>query len=444
MFNKTFDLPNSLSPIVQMNKPNEQIEIWKGDYLLRIDEHIITINGTIVFSWFPTPGAVFSGVTASENYHLIIKSVINYKSCSLILNGGNVGECNIYNLNFGSCSSTYVRGKTTKCLIGNESLSIDKIVFSVVNFRNFIPKNASLSEDGSIRRCRISLDDMWCHIVLEQLPDHQNRCKSLQQQGGYLITLTGEIKMKVVFDSYSEWENYRLCLATFLSFLNGKKTTPYFIVGINEGEIIFRDFTAYDIESETYEVGSWLPEILDSNDINKIWRKFLDLWTNGQKDFLKSVIHWYLESNRSGHNLKVGIVSAQIGLEFFYGWYSNYCKKSVVSDGMKMSSKLEELFDYYQINKKIPNGLCDLRSWGKNSGQKSDLAIAFPKIRNTIVHSGQKSQILSNEAIYDAFNFGVWLTEVLLLSVLEYEGFYNNRCESGSSNHEREQVFSWK
>jgi len=55
------DIPERVQSLIEMNEANTPIQIYKGDYELRIAESIIPTNGIIDYHWLPNLGVQFKG-----------------------------------------------------------------------------------------------------------------------------------------------------------------------------------------------------------------------------------------------------------------------------------------------------------------------------------------------------------------------------------------------
>ncbi len=310
------NIPEMIQSSIIMDEPNQTIPVYSGIFNLDREGKTMIIDGSLSFEWFPTKQIRFKGNILESEFQLdeIVKLEHPYE---VIIDGLSVGECHFSGITLGENSE--VHGVfNNNAIIGDKSIPVSKIVFSIPNLREFFGDAVKISENG-ISKARLSFVTEKYTINIDNKKEHKDLNEKLRLKGGYLIIHTGEIIKKDGAIHYDDLYYLKYCLASFMSFLNGRKTGIFFAQGIHEGEIIWTDFTPMQVDIFK-PVRSW-PCKLSVDGLNKSWNKFFEVWTvQNENDFLNSAIHWYLEANVDSI-IDNSIVLTQIGLELIYNWF---------------------------------------------------------------------------------------------------------------------------
>jgi len=75
------DYPEIIVSSFEMRDANESIPIYEGEFELEQENTKIKVTGVILFDWFPSSGARFSGTiknSVSDEMKLIQKAVFKY------------------------------------------------------------------------------------------------------------------------------------------------------------------------------------------------------------------------------------------------------------------------------------------------------------------------------------------------------------------------------
>lgn len=326
-------LPEILPCTVEMANANSIIPIFDGDYLIKNDSHEISLTGSIFFKWFPVMGAHFWGKT-----DLLFEEIISIEkltSCEIIVQGSSLGYIFITNTDSkykGQKNETIIQGTLLPPTIkGDKTIPVEKIIFSVPNLREFLGDSVKKSSKEQIKpfKNRILLETDKYQITLDKCHDFKERSESLTKNGGYNILYGGEIISKKGSITHDNSKDIILCLNTFLTFLNGRQTSALFIQGIFANELIWQDYTCYNVDIYK-SVNSW-PQNFSFTDFNGIWNNFISLWQDpDDKAFLKSLVHWYTESNSLTGSIEGSIIMSQTALELIYNWWIVENKKIIV------------------------------------------------------------------------------------------------------------------
>lgn len=427
------DVDDILESPVQMNTANETISVYSGLFVMKYEKIEIIIQGNIQYKWNPSIGVVFEGVT-TEFSDLIIKTINDIEYFEIVVNGENYGVAIISNFNINNQIS--IKGVFRHTVItGEKNIPISKIKFCVPNFREYIgisvKKNTKTNR--STLKNRLILENDKFKITIDKRFEYKKLYSSLTENGGYIITHSGELISKkgaLTFENSKEILN---CLNLFLSFLNGKRTSAILIHGIFDNEKIWCDYSNYYVDR--YDN---LPSWINSHSIeyiNELWQIFSGKWKDkNDKDVLITAIHWYLECNKSSGFVEGSLIMAQTALELLYNWYIIENKKLMIgkdSENINAANKIRLLLSQLNLNYSIPKKLTYLDKFLK-AEKLVDAPEAVVQIRNAIVHSQEEKRAklnkIENMAKYEALQICIWYIEVALLKILDYKGDYTNRC----------------
>lgn len=427
------DVDDILESPVQMNTANETISVYSGLFVMKYEKIEIIIQGNIQYKWNPSIGVVFEGVT-TEFSDLIIKTINDIEYFEIVVNGENYGVAIISNFNINNQIS--IKGVFRHTVItGEKNIPISKIKFCVPNFREYIgisvKKNTKTNR--STLKNRLILENDKFKITIDKRFEYKKLYSSLTENGGYIITHSGELISKkgaLTFENSKEILN---CLNLFLSFLNGKRTSAILIHGIFDNEKIWCDYSNYYVDR--YDN---LPSWINSHSIeyiNELWQIFSGKWKDkNDKDVLITAIHWYLECNKSSGFVEGSLIMAQTALELLYNWYIIENKKLMIgkdSENINAANKIRLLLSQLNLNYSIPKKLTYLDKFLK-AEKLVDAPEAVVQIRNAIVHSQEEKRAklnkIENMAKYEALQICIWYIEVALFKILDYKGDYTNRC----------------
>ncbi len=446
------DVPYAIDNSIVMEEANSVIAIYDGIYSLRNDDEEIEMYGKITYEWLANSGTYFYGSPDinNENLQQKFENNINY---SVFINGLEFGQGFIINFRYRDDDEIIIKGVISQyAILGDKSIPVKKVKFSIPNLRMFIGQPVKRTIEGftSLSMDRLVFDDDMYTIIIDKEVDYKNRIKKLDEKGGFLILYTGELVTKNQHVTYSDSKDLFQCLNTFLTFMNGKRTSAIFIQGIHEEEIIWTDYADYYIDAHK-NVASWSKEVI-TYDLNALWKKFRLLWgKEDDKNFLTSLIHWYIEANGQMGFSEGSIILAQTALELIYNWWIVEQKKMILgkdSENISASNKIRILISQLNIPSEIPLSFSALTKFNETTDNVIDAPETIVYIRNAIVHSQQEKRkklgTIDFQARYEALQVCIWYIELALLCILDYEGEYINRCSKGMYANEREQKVPWK
>lgn len=435
----------------EMNQANSPIEIYEGEYTLIKGDNNYIISGKIKFVWFPTPQLIFEGEfqTSSLNF----KGIRNHYSINF--EGKSITNCKITSgtLNRDEFFTT-CRGVATNPVIGDKSIAISNARFSLINLRD-IRTTLLVQEEfekGSYNISeRIELVDSKFKISIDRRFKYSERKKLLEENGGYLILYNGLVEpLKTSPLVHNDLIKLSTKLSYFLSFLDGRRCSPIFIKGEHNDEIIWEDYTYYENDSHKAAF-SWVPE-RNKISLNNLWIQFSKIWEDKDgRDFLTNVIQWYVEANSNKVIIEGSIIMVQTSLELLYNWLVVEQRKLIVgkdSENISASNKIRLLLSQIKLENEVPRKLSHINSLVLSKDFINDGPDAIVYTRNAIIHSNyEKRQYLTNitkEHKKEVLDLGLYYIELSILSILNHDKQFINRCADLANGEEHEQLVPWK
>lgn len=446
------EIPEILENRIKMTDTNESIDIYKGDYSLKSDKIAFVLNGEISFHWFPNLGARFSGrVVSGENLFDLFSAsnpVFQIIVDELVIGSGAVTDFSIKSSN----NETFIKGRLTEqVIIGDKSVAVEKIVFSIPNLLNSHGLPVKITSNGfSISLNRLCLETDSFDIWLDKRMDYDKQERSVREEGGYVIQYNGQLINRKGSLKFEDCKEIFSCLNFFLSFLNGRRTSAMFLQGIYLNEVLWTDYSSYYVDQYRW-VNSWQQRNSIAG-LNRIWKNFNLMWQDKEdRNFLKSVISWYLEVNGKSEHLQGSIIMAQTALELLYNWWIVENKKLIIgrdSENISASNKIRLILSQLGLDHSVPVALTKLQQFIDSNKDIIDGPDAVVQIRNAIVHSQEDKRkklsgidtITKNEAL----KLCIWYIELALLCILKYDDTYFNRCSNEIYVYECEESVPWK
>lgn len=443
--------PEIIESSIIMDNVNSSITIFEGHYTLKNDDQEMQIEGSVTFKWLPNNGVIFSGKPSLSDRELVME-ISQDKMYDIICEGFSIGEGFINNSVIGNSEEgNYVSGVLkNQAVTGDKSVPVSKVRFTIPNLRDFhgSPVKKISGENIKSIRGRIELEDDNYHITIDKCLNYTDRKKLLESNGGYIIQYNGELISKKGVINFNNLDDILHCLNTFLTFLNGSRTSAFFIQGIHDEEVIWCDYSNYYVD--TYKSVQTWPQRLSVDGLNELWKAFRKIWKE-DKRFLTSSIHWYIEANKQSGFSEGSIIMAQTALELLYNWWIIERKKLILgkdSENIVAANKIRLLISQLGINTLIPKALVDLQDFkDTNKDTIADAVDTIVQIRNAIVHSQEekrkKLDSIPHMAICQALQLSIWYIELSLLCILDFNGKYFNRCSSGKFKSESEDLVPW-
>lgn len=446
------DFPEIIEGNITMEKANSKVNIYSGIFILKDDENELKINGEIYFSWFPSSGAYFNGVPAEKGIDTfeILNGINSFNVIinDLVFGNGFITNSTIQNFN----GESKIKGvMSQEAVFGDKSISVESIKFSLPNFRSFLGTTVKkITETNSYTgRNRIKLENDKYLIYIDKEQKYSALKDELKESGGYIILYNGLLKSKKGAISFEESKDIFHCLNTFLTFLNGRRVSALFTTGVFENETIWTNYTDYHVDIYK-DCTSW-PQDHSIMGLENIWVNFSQLWSDKEdRNFLTSVIHWYVEANNNSGFSEGAIIMAQTALELLYNWWIIENKKMIIgkdSENINASNKIRLLLSQLKIEHSVPNGLENLQNFVDSEIQIVDACDAVVQIRNAIVHSQEekrkKLSSINFRVKYEALQICIWYIEMALLGILNYDNMYYNRTSKEFVKSKAMELVPW-
>jgi hypothetical protein len=437
--------PTSVTNYIEMSEANKPLLIYEGIFTIKDENKELKIDGNITFDWVPDSGVHFVGnpVDNKSNLFDIFDSKVYLK---IFIDNLEFGEGFITHI------GSHIKGVISSYAVyGDKSISVDQVLFSVPNLREFMGNGikSKIDSRSTLWRGRIKLENEKYIINIDKEKDYKNLKNQLVAKGGYILMYRGELKSKKGSISFEETKNLFHCLDTFLTFLNGRRTSAIAINGIFEKESKWCDYTNYYVD-QYKNVESWTQSHSIAG-IDGLWKNFSKIWEKEEdRDFLTSAIHWYVEANNNSGFAEGSIIMAQTALELIYNWWIIERKEMILgkdAESINAANKIRLLISQLDIGYKIPKAFNKLEEFQKGETQILDGPDAVVQIRNAIVHSQQekrkKLSSIHSRAKYEALQLCIWYIELSLLKILGYNQKYYNRTSNEMVRVKSEEDLPW-
>lgn len=430
-------LPVALPDKVEMSEANAPIVIYEGEYILKGPAQDIKLTGRIFYNWLPSRGLRYSGVAKEQR---ILGPDLFNKTFHVIIQGMELGSVLLTKLSMKTTQPSIIEGFiNSPVFTGDKNISVEKVNFSVPNFQGFIGQcvRRKTFSGSSICRDRLVFEDDNYQIILEKHQDFTAREENLKKSGGYHILYNGELSSKKGKITHLELKDLIRCFSSFLSFINGRRTSVHFVHGIKSEKIIWTDYSNYYFVHPYKHVSTWaLKHPIET--IEMLWKNFRTVWTGDpeDQDALHLAVLWFTEANVTDGIMESSIISAQNALELLYNrWIIEKDIKSTRKRSRNAAVKIRNLILETNTSFEIPYYLNKLKIFQENLKNAQDAPDAIVFIRNAIIHSDEYKRKKMNEldsdystVLYQALQVYLWYIELSLLHILGYKGKYFNRC----------------
>lgn len=434
------DVPESIAPTVPMKEPNIDLPVYEGMLNLKAGDLDLEVMGKITFSWNPRPQAVLSARIPYEKKNWGIERYEVY------IDGVLFGNCLIISktlTNFADELPIYAIF-TGPCVLGDRSIGVSEVRFSVPNMDKIRGSNTyTLTDNNGLSQNanRLEFSAGVYKITIDWRQDYEEMRDNLSWKGGYMVLYGGRIARSDGKPlTLEEVRNDLYSVGRFLSFLNGKRTTPIFLHGVHEGEVLWRDYTEFNVQRET-PARSWSPKMFNPQ-IGQLLTNFFEYNKDKDDDYALDVaIHWYTEANTGAGYLEGSTIMAQSALELLYNWIlieKMQLIKGKDAENISAANKIRLLLSQMKIDYMAPASFVFLNGFIEDTPEIADAPEATVYVRNAIVHAQlekrKKLQSIPLPARQQALELTLWYIEMALLFVLGYNAGYVDRRNAQIGN----------
>jgi len=429
---KLTDFPKILIPVYKMDIPNEIIILQEGDYIIKWKDRTFISKGFLFFQWIPRLSVRFKGKLGDD---------FSYSWWSLLEDDIGI-EISLPQYNFYSKGIIYklrefedfniVCQLPPEIILGDTSKVTDMVRFEISNLKGIYGSPVRTEKSG--HRSRLTFTNSESEIIIDKSPDFIKLKPKLVEVGGYHLLYTGQLKLhnnKKL--TYQKSQDILDSFSYYLLFINGRRCFPLFPTGYNNDQ---KEWALYSPAfNDPYKgVISWASDE-PNNGIEIMWNNFSEIWENiDDRDSLKTILHWYTESNSNSAFIEGSIVLLQNALELLFHWVIVEKFKYVnqnEAESLSATSKINFLLSHFSIRNEIPSDFDALIKYAKQNNIVNGPE-SFTRIRNHIVHPSSKKRKALKEietnAKIEALHLGIWYVEMILLKLFEFKGNYINRC----------------
>ena len=428
---KMSEFPDIIEHYNTVIKPNVPINVHLGKLTLesKTDKKVITIRGKITFYWTPIYGCRIEGTINKHDYNKFIFNPLD--SYDVKVNNNSIGFAFIQTTinNFESTRIKLIAVFEHRVLLGKIEQKVDKITFAIPNLISIsgeiVKKIISTKIYNS--NFRISLNYKNWEILMDKNIDYEKAKKTLLIKGGYNILYQAELTLKQGETFiYDEGKVILDCFDLFISYINGRKTSSLLLNGYIQKSMIWSDYSPKSVDPFKEVKSSFYYRNIKS--LQNKWEAFNKIWeSDSGKEFLKTVIHWYLQANNNAGLLEGSIIMAQAGLEKIYHWIFKLESKATNSAPQKLRDLIKYLaLDENEVHLRHPN----IKKYYENIENKKhrDIAGVITSVRNDLIHP-KESFITSIDTKREVLQISLWLIEMTLLHLLCHEGKYFDRMQ---------------
>lgn len=458
-------MDNRISFTDKMEEPNQEILIHSGEFQIisTTDKSApVTLIGSLYFAWFPKKRIYFSGSTNTELLDVKVDSwymnPVTIKVDDNLIGQAKLTLWQTHNqfVPKEQTVTTFTGTMEEDVVIGNKSASVHKIRFRIPNMRPIGQGVYSNNQFYSLVQ-QLALNFNKGTITITSEDSFVELQEKLTKNSGFLFQHNGEIcKLDGSGISLDECRKIIGRLNHFLSFLNGRRTSAMFIAGIFEEEVTWTDFNNCVVDPYI-DVESWILKS-KSMSFTKLWEGFSFKWQiPAEKQFIESIIYWYLEANQGFTKADVAIIISQTALELIFNKILVNTEKALFGDDVERltaANKIRLILFYLQEQSYVPNSLKRLREF-INSNSVSDAPQLIVNIRNSLVHGHietNSSDTSTGKSIKKSFNhnhkeealtIALWYIELALLKYFSYDGKYHNRTDKSYHSYHDGQAVPW-
>ncbi len=411
------------------DEPNAPITLYEGPITLRSGTDVETVDGSIELRWLPDLRIRFRipefprfpflggpGGWADEELSLEVPDTME------------AGPVLLLGTEMGSHKPTSITGILNGGLQIGDGTALHRVLFRVVNFGAFRDRGPVLD--------RMVWETSQWRVTITPVDGLSDLLEKVRNVGGYVITHTIQLERPdgAAFTS-DQARHVGQGLFRWLSFIRGLDVNTILPVGFDSaGQPVWQEWGSWKLH-RWQSVLSWA-DPHHGGDLARAFPGFMRLWSNeGWQKAIGLAIGWYVDSNRNASGLESAIVCAQMALELLAWECLVGQSDAMTADGFKRLNapdRVRLVLAHNGIPLEIPDTLPEIGRH-KREPKWRDIADAVVFVRNKIVHPEPKhrERIFGRDAglLRDAWTCALWMLELLLLRLFEYDGPYSDRRE---------------
>ena len=416
---------------------NGRISLYKGPLILEDEDAPLELDGEVFLSYSPIPTVRFTA-TGTEAIEIDL-----LKEHCLRLPCGRRFQSRVTRSNrrFGdNVEQLALSGRVHDRVDPAEASGCAKVQCLVFNYPEV---NGRVVQYGpsSGAMARVSLESGPWLVNIDRLRDSGRRHERLKDTGGHEWTAIAEVRRSDGKPfSVDEYKSFAEAIRLFLSFATGRWVGLALPAAYDDSGVkVWEEWACQHVATFKY-VRSWAS--CDDHECFELpFPQFCEMYADRYwQDILKAAIHWYIEANSQSGAVEGSIALTQTALELLAAvilvekdqWVSSFAY-----DKLPAGDRFRLLLRWAGIPSDVPP---ELRSLHELATEKTnnwlDAAHALAEIRNAIIHPTKinRSRFHSHGdgARVDAWQFGLWVVELVLLRLCGYKGKYVRRTNRGS------------
>ena len=346
-------------------------------------------------------------------------------------------------------------------LIGDTDEPIDEVRFYLVNFQVIQLADDVVRGEQLDPKALLQLRGGGWEIDIERRLDFAQAMHHMEERRGYAVTHNCRLRRKGSQGEYrtftfQEAEPTLEAVQLFTAFVRGGMVGVALPVGYLSDAPVFeqwhvtsadpgrypdphrpRPYHGWYIWHDGLRLGAarWLPPLFDrfarmwwhaDTELQSFWRKVL-----------RGLVYTYTDAERMDESR--GIVPACTALETLC-WAilvetERWLTGGRATDGgenefdkLTLAGKIRLLLRWAGISTEIPKTLPKLSQEAK--GRNWDGPQVAIWVRNRVVHPDRRDQ-LADEIAIESLRLALWYTELVVLKLLGYDGYYRDRLDTG-------------
>ena len=347
--------------------------------------------------------------------------------------------------------------------IGSREGHLDEIRFYLVNFQVIFLVDDVRRKGQSDSKALLSLRANGWKVDIERRLDFPQALHHLEEQRGYAITHNCRLWKEAEYGDYRQFtfeeaEPVLEAIQLFFSFVRGGMVGVALPVGYRNSVSMFEQWYVTSVDPGRYpdpgrsrpfpgwylwfddldanrEASKWLPPLFNQFAV-KWWHhdaQFQRFWRN----VFRELIYTYTDAERIDE--RRGIVPACTALETL-GWAilvvtERWLTGERQPDGgrggyerLTAADQMRLLLRWAGITTEVPGTLSRLTQKAASNSWDGPQVVTW--VRNRVVHPDRHDQLVDGIAA-ESWLLAMWYTELAVLKLLNYDGYYRDRLDGG-------------